>query len=423
MVGKIETPMNQQESLITSEYAKKRTEKSPNSKLNVITRAFKDSKLSKIIEVNKLKILIMNRSYREFQRLVWVPYKRCDWKLWNESLSYFKNHIDKLTKQNNTVTQTGSYLSNLHWNISMINNGIWQIQNVTDTINIQHNEAQYLATHETMSLDEYNRLFSWRENLQQWQLWDCYLVSSINQLARAQHFDTLMRTSIQRVKWKDGSGSWYQIKIPLWEPTWRKILFKDSELSLAQIRWNIWYKLLELAYAKNKLRKNDKQGNMYRPITSWELSKIEWWRMKEVFESFLGKNNIGFNTFWDKNRKNALNTIPQTSKNQLTWFLKNYTSSIWNKFVSLSSIWWKSDSDKYTIGWKTMYHKHAYALTWVNKDSNWNIKSITVLNPRNKKWDWKNYLNFTLDEFFQAFSFISCGKIRTNTFLDSKGVS
>ena len=47
--GKIETPMNQQESLITSEYAKKRTEKSPNSKLNVITRAFKDSKLSKII--------------------------------------------------------------------------------------------------------------------------------------------------------------------------------------------------------------------------------------------------------------------------------------------------------------------------------------------------------------------------------------
>ena len=409
MVGKIETQMNQQDSLITSEYAKKRTEKSSNSKLNVITKAFKDSKLSKIIEVNKLKVLIMNRSYREFQRLVWVPYKRCDWKLWNESLSYFKNHIDKLTKQNNTVTQTGSYLSNLHWNISMINNGIWQIQNVTDTINIQHNEAQYLATHETMSLDEYNRLFSWRENLQQWQLWDCYLVSSINQLTRAQHFDTLMRTSIQCVKWKDGSGSWYQIKIPLWEPTWRKILFKDSELSLAQIRWNIWYKLLELAYAKNKLRKNDKQGNMYRPITSWELSKIEWWRMKEVFESFLGKNNIGFNTFWDKNRKNALNTIPQTSKNQLTWFLKNYTSSIWNKFVSLSSIWWKSDSDKYTIGWKTMYHKHAYALTWVNKDSNWNIKSITVLNPRNKKWDWKNYLNFTLDEFFQAFSFISCG--------------
>ena len=419
MVGKIETQMNQQDSLITSEYAKKRTEKSPNSKLNVITKAFKDSKLSKIIEVNKLKVLIMNRSYREFQRLVWVPYKRCDWKLWNESLSYFKNHIDELTRQNNTVTQTGSYLSNLHWNISMINNGIWQLENLTDTIHIQHNEAQYLTFHETMSQNEYNRLFSGKERLQQWQLGDCYLVSWINELARAQHFDTLMRTSIQRMKRNDWE-LWYQIKIPLWEPSWRKILLKDSEIPVAKIRWNVWYKVLELAYAKNKLRKNDRNGNRYYPITSSELKRISWWWTKEVLQSFLGKQNIWFNDFWYKDKKEPLSKLSWTQKNEIHNFLKNYNPSIWNKFVSLSSLSWSNDTESYIVWWKKIYRKHAYSLTWVKKNSKWEIVSIRVLNPWNAQWTWKNYQDFTLNEFYSAFSAMSCGKIKIQSFLDNK---
>ena len=342
--------ISKEESLITSEYAINWTEKSPNSKLKMISSILNNQKLSKIIEVRKLKDKIVNRKFRDFQKLVWVPFNRCDWKLWAESLSYFKNFIDRITKQNRTFTQTNSYLSSLHWNI-------WQIENLSDTLQIQHNEAQYLASYETMSQGEYNKLFSWRDRLQQWQLWDCYLVSGINELARAQHFDTLMRTSIQRVRWKDGSGSWYQIKIPLWEPSWRKILFKDSELSVAKIRWNIWYRLLELAYAKNKLRKNDRKWNKYRPITSAELEGIRWWWTKEVLETFLWKRNISFNTFWDWDRKEPLHKMPWLIKNQITWFLKNYVPSIWNKFVSLSSIWWESDTKQYTVWWKIMYHK------------------------------------------------------------------
>jgi len=408
--------ISKEESLITSEYAINWTEKSPNSKLKMINSILNNQKLSKIIEVRKLKDKIVNRKFRDFQKLVWVPFNRCDWKLWAESLSYFKNFIDRITKQNRTFTQTNSYLSSLHWNI-------WQIENLSDTLQIQHNEAQYLASYETMSQGEYNKLFSWRDRLQQWQLWDCYLVSGINELARAQHFDTLMRTSIQRVRWKDGSGSWYQIKIPLWEPSWRKILFKDSELSVAKIRWNIWYRLLELAYAKNKLRKNDRKWNKYRPITSAELEGIRWWWTKEVLETFLWKRNISFNTFWDWDRKEPLHKMPWLIKNQITWFLKNYVPSIWNKFVSLSSIWWESDTKQYTVWWKIMYHKHAYALTWVNKDSKWNIKTITVLNPWNAKWSWKNYMSFTLDEFFKAFSYMSCWKIKTRTFLGNKAIA
>lgn len=407
------------ETLSTPEYAKEWTEKSPNSKLNVIKRIFNNHKLDNIPEVKKIKDKLLNRDYREVQRLTWIKLRECDWKLWKNSLAYIGNYINKLKASQRITSNTGGELWHLSWDIIGI------IQNQVDTTQIQQNEAQYLATHESMSQSEYNRLFSWKERLKQWQLWDCYLVSWIHELSNAQHFDTLMRTSIQRVKRNNGDLG-YQIKIPLWEPSWRKIFLKNSEIPVAKINWNTGYKLLELAYAKNKLRKNDKNGNKYSPITSSELNKISWWRTHEVLQTFIWKNNIWFNDFWTmKNYRNwkNLSQSPQNAKSQIHNFLKNYIPSIGNKFVSLASLPWSSDRKSYTIWWKTIYRKHAYSLTWVKKDNKWEIISITVLNPRNNWSTWWSTQEFSLIEFFQAFSAISCGKIKTKTFLDNKTIS
>ena len=301
---------------------------------------------------------------------------------------------------------------------------MWQIWNTMDNFTIQKREELYLSNHEKLSEVEYDRLFSWKERLQQWQLGDCYLVSWIHQLANVQYFDTLMRTSIQRMKWKNWD-LWYQIQIPLWEPSWRKILLKDSELNVAKIRGNNWYMLLELAYAKNR-RPNNKKWNAYSPITSGELQKIQGWWTHEVLQTFLGKNNVWFNDFWTMNnykQHKTLSQSSQTAKTEIHNFLKNYSPSIWNRFVSLGSLLWSSDSRSYTVWWKTLYRKHAYSLTWVKKDDKWNIKSITVLNPWNKEWEWKNYQDFTLNEFLQAFSCMSCWKIKTKEFLNEKSLA
>lgn len=414
----VETYRNNTDSMSTSEYAKNWTETSPNSKLRDINNLLGNSKLQNINEVKNLKDKIKKREYRNFQKMVWVPHNRCDWKLWKESLDYLKNYINRLSEKHNISLETIDALSSIKEEMW------WSIVNYVDTLRIQRAEDAYLSNHETMNEQMYNKLFSWKERLQQWQLGDCYLVSGIFELANAQHFDTLMRTSVQRMKW-DNWDLWYQIKIPLWEPSWRKILLKDSELKVAKIKGNDWYKLLELAYAKNKLRKNDKKWNTYAPITSSELGKIAWWWTHEVLQTFLGKNNIWFNDFWTmSNYRNGrtLAQSPQTAKKEIRNFLKNFVPSIWNKFVSLASLPWSNDRKSYTVWWKTIYRKHAYSLTWVEKDSKWNIKSIKVLNPRNRKWEWTNYQNFTLDEFFQAFSSISCGKIKTSTFLDNKSM-
>lgn len=337
---------------------------------------------------------------KELENLDWKPSGR-NW--WKKNDKPNNNGINKLTEQQ-----------------------IWQIWNTMDNFTIQNREESYLTNHEKLSKAEYNALFSGKEKLQQKQFWDCYLVSSIIQLAGVQHFDTLVRTSFQRVqrkKWPYSWKKWYMVQIPFWEPSGRKIYIQDDELKIAKINWNVWYKLIELAYAKNK-RPNNKRWNKYSPITEEEFSKIQWWWMKEAFETFLWKQNINFNTFWDKTRKHSLSNTSSNEKKQIIWFLKNYEPEIWNKFISLSSIWWKSDTKRYDVWWKRVYHGHAYALTWINKNNKWEIKSIRILNPWNTdEKPWWNFQDFTLNEFFQSFSFVSCWKIKTKEFLNEKSLT
>ena len=419
----VERLTSNQDNLLTSEYAKRWTEKSQYSRLKDINTILNDDWIKKIKEIKTLRTKIANREYRDFQKTLWIPLNKCDWKLWWQTFEHVRNYVNKLRKQQKTTIWVSNRLrwlkNNVSWQWDTVIWKNWFFENLVDTTNIQRREAEHLKKYETLSEAEYKKLFSWKESLQQWQLGDCYLVSWIHELARAQHFDTLMRTSIKEFK-QDNWETWYQIKIPLWEPSWRKILLKNSEIKVAKIKGNTWYKLLELAYAKNKLRKNDKQGNTYKPITDTELKKISWWWTKEVLQSFLWKENISFNDFWDPKKERPLAKLTDSQKLQMKGFLKNYVPSIWNKFVSLSSLKWASDQKSYSVWDKKIYYKHAYSLIWVNKNNKWEIQSIKVLNPWNKEWNWKNYQDFTLEEFFNSFTLMCCGKIKTNKFLDDK---
>ena len=151
----VETLRQQKWELSTSEYAKKWTEKSPNSKLEQINNILSNPKLKDIKEIWTLKTKIAKREYRDVQKMLWISYNRCDWKLWKESLDYLNNYVNKLIQEKNTTDWTNSVLWRLRNNVSWWRDGItwnnwnwkisWHYENLTDTINIQHNEAQYLA--------------------------------------------------------------------------------------------------------------------------------------------------------------------------------------------------------------------------------------------------------------------------------------
>ena len=403
--------------LITSEVAKKWTETSPKSKLNIIK-----SKLNSN-QAKELKNLINRREYRDFQKKIWITsFHDLDWKLWSRTLEYFNNYINKHTQESATKKATNQKLNDLKDYVHKP-----EFQQLSESGRIHQNAREYLSKHESLSEAQYNKIFSWKEQLWQWQIWNCYLVSWLIELSNTQYFDTLMRTSITRVQFKDDKSLWYNIRIPLWEPNGRDILIKDFEINSAKIRWNIGYKLLEIAYVKNK-RVNNRNWNRYSPVTEWEYQWTAWWSTDEALMTFLGRNNIWFSNFgtfpiWKSWR--TLSSASQRQKTEITNYLKNFNWKIWNKFTSLATApspkW---DRESFRVWWNTFWKNHAYALSSVEKDSRWNISYVNVKNPwNNRRTAWWSNSKLTLNEFFNTFSYVWAWKIKVDTFLDNKWVS
>jgi len=421
--------------LRTSEVARDWTEHSPKSKLNQIKSKLNSARSN---EARELKNLINRREYRQFQKKIWITsFSQLDWKLWSRSFDYFNSYLQK-------VESARGVTDNISWELRNFRDRIQtpgstrdttgntgesrdfvdyvhrpEYQQLTDSARIHRASREYLSKHESMSENEYNRIFSWKEQLGQWQLGNCYLVSGFIELANTQYFDTLMRTSISRVQFKDDWAFWYNIRIPLWEPDGRDILIKDSELRMSSIRWNIGYKILELAYVKNK-RRNNRDWNRYAPVSQREMQWITWWTTHEVLQTFLGRHNIWFSDFWTGRLWTSwqtLSALSQRKKNEITNYLRNFNWRTWNTFTDLitaPSKWW--DRNSFRVWWNTLYNQHAYALSSVDKNLN-----VYVKNPwNNQRKAWGTEIKLSLNEFFYAFSYIGIWKIKVNTFLDNR---
>jgi len=416
-----------------SQEAKNWTERSKESKLNEILHKLNDEEKKKpnndkLKKIQKLQNILIKWEYSQFQKEIWMT--NCNWKLWGKTLEMFENFLKKLDQVETSQQDTQQQLSNLLFSIKKPEQTTYNSKTIAspettdnhvDNLKISRATKKFLSKHEKLSEGEYNRIFAWKEIIQQWQLWDCYLVSWIIELSNTQYFDTLMRTSITRVRFRDDNSLWYTIKIPLWEPNGRDILIKDSELDTAKIKWNIGYKLLEIAYVKNK-RPNDINWNRYSPVTESEFAEIwKWWSSTIVLRTFLGKHNIWFNDFWTANTRRSNQTLSALSRErkvEITNFLKHYNWNIWNRFVFL----WTADfgTDSFYVWNNLFYTKHSYAISSVKLDWNWRIEEINLKNPGNDpSIEWWSDAKINLNDFFNAFSYIEACKVNTDTFLRS----
>ena len=440
--------------LSTSESARNWTESSKNSKLIPIANKLANYNWD---DANELRSLIQNREYKKFQSKIWITWFRdLDWKLWPRTLKYLDNYIEKIENTKRATQKTDRELQNIKYQIRAPKQEVKdkkhepvqqtpkkqvnkpkendykdyvhrpEYQQLTDSAKIHKNAKEYLSKHESLSEADYNRLFSWKEQLRQWQIWNCYLVSWFIELANTDYFDTLMRTSISRVRFKDDWSLWYNIRIPLWEPDGRDILIKDSELIMAKINWNTGFRLLEIAYVKNR-RKNDKQWNKYSPVTEWEYQATRWWTTDEVLRTFLGRNNISFSILWDSTwaEWRTLDKFSPKRQQEIKGILKNFDPAAWDKFISLvtpPAPWW--DSSAFNVWWHTIYNKHVYAVDSVQKYPDWDIAYVKIKNPRkDPSLPWGTDLDLTFDEFLKSFAYIWVWRIKADTFLDEKWIS
>lgn len=314
------------------------------------------------------------------------------------------------------------------WTTASKSRNFNEINNVVDKLNsndINNKSETYLKNNETLKKEDFNRLFSGKENIRQGRLWDCYLITTINILSRSQIFEPLIRTSVRIVQWG------YTIRLPLWEPQGKTISIKDSELDAAAVQGNIWYKILEIAYAK--------QTTGESIMTKESIKKIRGGRPSKALQTLVGKNNIGFTTLWGHYTKKDLASnstsrissetdsqnlpIPYSTKeiSQVKNTLKNYQLAHWTKFIAVSSYPGESDQHFYKIEGKQIFYKHAYAVLWVEKDSKGNISRVLIQNPWNKddknkpnngKWNF----SLSFENFLKAFPLMDIGNTTRKIF-------
>lgn len=317
------------------------------------------------------------------------------------------------------------------WTTASKSRNFNEINNIVDKLNsndINNKSETYLKNNETLKQKDFNRLFSGKENIRQGRLWDCYLITTINILSRSQIFGPLIRTSVRIVQWG------YTIRLPLWEPQGKTISIENSELNAAAVQGNIWYKILEIAYAK--------QTTGESIMTNESIKKIRGGRPSKALQTLVGKHNIGFTTLWGhytkKTKKDLASNstlrissetdsqnlpIPYSPKeiSQVKNTLKNYQLAHWTKFIAVSSYPAESDQHFYKIEGKQIFYKHAYAVLWVEKDSKGNISRVLIQNPwnmddKNKPNNGKWNFSLSFENFLKAFPLMDIGNTTRKIF-------
>lgn len=264
-------------------------------------------------------------------------------------------------------------------------------------------ELWYLAMFQRLSMDDYQDMFKWLKNLRQWAFGNCYLVVAIKNIARSKYFDTLMMTSI-----KKNYDNSFNLYMPLWEPSWLKINISNEDLKSATIRWSIWYKILEVWFAKYLLFKKGIITSTDITMTNEIMKKMASWSTWETMMSLL----------WPKNYLNKIIVNNPANRNKIMNYMKIFDpKNLWAISVTSKYKEWKSDTDSYVIGWETIYYSHAYSLCAVEKE--WDtIKSVILENPwndSNKPWGHK--IRLSIDDFFDSFFLINVGHAN-NSFLN-----
>jgi len=279
-----------------------------------------------------------------------------------------------------------------------------------DLVESDEKERAYLKKYQKISYEQYSLMFPSLNEFWQWKLGDCYLISTIQSLARTKYFNTLMMTSI-----KVTNTGEYSISLPLWEPWGRIYNISKKELNISAVKWGTGFKLLEIAFAKYLLHKDPKKS-----ITKDDIKKIEWGVPSEALQTLLWPQSVIVTKYRPHKGSSpfTLSGLPETKKKNIVKILEDFSLRKGNKYISLGSLPWGNDRKKYKIWSKTFYHKHAYSVIGVDKDTNGNISHIKVLNPRNNKGiDWWAEQLLTLSDFFSAFSVFDSGRI-TETFLN-----
>ena len=191
---------------------------------------------------------------------------------------------------------------------------IWDRKSLKEYIQRKNN---YLEENKLLSDEKFEEYFWWKwkyskHEIYQWDIWLCYLYSWLQILKKMNGFDVLVQTNLKETDY------WRMVRYPFSTWNWIKVN-KDEIDKTVEIPWEDWkmhevyinsiwdyqwFKILEIAYIKNKLLNmkqwwkkikswTGKEDNPYDiEINSKNLTKVEWWKTIRSLKELLWEESI-----------------------------------------------------------------------------------------------------------------------------------
>ena len=273
-------------------------------------------------DINKLKYI---------NRLRWKDITYIDWaefvlKLGNEEINKIIWDIKKLWLQNISYYSFGILYgiseSALQYCIENNIKDITDINKVKAMYSLSDKEHmrnyilrknEYLKNNRMLSEEKYNEYFWWKwkydkYEINQWNIWLCYLYSWLEIFKKMNWFAELIQTNFIEntdnwlVRFPVNVGSW--IKVNKNEIDW---IYEttDSDGKIRKMNINskseyLWFKILEIAYIKSKLinrlwikKWNGTENNPLDVTINWEnLKNVEWGDTIHTLQDLLSEDNM-----------------------------------------------------------------------------------------------------------------------------------
>ena len=202
-------------------------------------------------------------------------------------------------------------------------NNIWDIEiikslySMSDRENIREyikRKKEFLKKNKLLSDEKYIEYFwwkwkFWKHEINQWNIWLCYLYSGFEIIKKMNWFDAYIQSNF--LEKEDGwliripFNTWSRIKVNK-EEIDKEFTVKIDDFRIRKMNINsnsefLWFKILEIAFIKNLITKMKnsnitgtwEQENPIDTTITWEkLAYTEWWDTIRTLKQLYSKENV-----------------------------------------------------------------------------------------------------------------------------------
>lgn len=247
----------------------------------------------------------------------------------------------------------------------------------------------------TLSKEDFQTYFE-GENFKQGNIWNCWLVATVDSLVSYWGYEDLIRKSVTM------TNEWFKIIMPLWSPKWewKEVIINEKDFSYQisinwdffnLVNWKKWIKALIIAYWK---------------VSTWndnfDVMNLEWWNVWNYFNTLIywinSYSKVRENINWKKWAREYLwiedNWFKDELKSVLEWF--NTETDLLTVTINQGYSWYNKLYNYKENKWWDIAWDHEVSIEWTY-EKDWKL-FIIISNP----WDSGKSYEISFEDLLES---------------------